>query len=68
VRPITGRVVTSTVHFVDHLRHRIEAQGVQWYREVPVPEGWHAASVRDHVSTSAHQGEAVIRYIWKQKE
>ena len=65
---MTGRVVTSGVQFADHLRHLIEARGVQCYREVPVPEGWHAASVRDHVSASAHQGAGVIRYIWKQEE
>ncbi len=49
------RKVICAADFMGCRRRLLEAERVQWYRKVPVPEGWHKAYARGEVSTKPYQ-------------
>jgi len=51
---VTGRRVLCAADFMDHPRCLLEAQRVQLYKEMPVPEGWHEAYAHGDVDTSSY--------------
>jgi hypothetical protein len=52
--PSKGKVICAA-DFMGRRRRPLEAERVQWYRKVPVPDGWHAAYARGEVSTKPYQ-------------
>jgi len=51
----TGRRVLCAADFMDHPRCLLEAQRVQLYKEMPVPEGWHEAYTNGDADTSSYR-------------
>jgi predicted metallo-beta-lactamase superfamily hydrolase len=51
----TGRRVLCAADFMDHPRCLLEAQRVQLYKDMPVPEGWHDAYANGDADTSSYQ-------------
>jgi predicted metallo-beta-lactamase superfamily hydrolase len=55
----TGRQVVCAADFMGQRRCLLEAQRVQLYEEMPVPDGWHEAYARGEADTERYQGTEV---------
>jgi predicted metallo-beta-lactamase superfamily hydrolase len=51
----TGRRVLCAADFMEHPRCLLEAQRVQLYKEMPVPEGWHGAYANGDADTGSYR-------------
>jgi uncharacterized protein len=51
----TNHEVLCAADFMRYPRRLLEARRAQLYRELPVPEGWHAAYARGESDTHAYQ-------------
>ena len=49
------RKVICAADFMGRRRRLLEAERVQWYKKVPVPDGWHEAYARGEVSVKPYQ-------------
>jgi len=57
----TGHRVICGADFMGRPRHLLEAQRIQLYKAVPVPEGWHDAYARGDADTSAYRDCKLVR-------
>lgn len=55
VSSISRRKIICAADFMARNRNLLEADRVFWYREMPVPNGWHEAYGQGEATTEAYQ-------------